>query len=204
MNGDINEKQVLVGEVSGPASVDKSLKKEGLAADAAEVGRRLKAIEERLNALNPVTAKNLGYDNSASGLEAKNVQSAIDEVSGKVTDAVSEVDKGLEGALKEIDEKMGDYLKVTDKPSGSYIGNGSLAQRIIDIKGKGNVLMIYAESSALSSKVFLFATPVGVVGHAGSMAVTVSSGYFENGILTISSASEYINKKDVEYYYQVL
>lgn len=204
MSGEIKERQVVFGEASAPAPIDNSLKKKGFAADAAETGRRFEEVNKRLDELNPVTAGGLSYDNSTSGLEATNVQSAVDEITDKVEKAVSSVDTGLEDALSKIDTKMEGYVKVVDKPSGSYVGNGSSAERKIDIKGKGNILIIYTKSSSFSSTVFLFVTPVGAVGHAGSSAVSIGGAHFEDGVLTISSSSEYINKKDVEYYYQVL
>lgn len=206
MNGNIHEKQVIVGDVTRPATVDKSLKKNGFAADAAEVGRRLEVLEERLNALNPVTANNLGYDNSTSALKAVNIQSAIDEVSGKVADAVSEVDKGLETALKKIDGKMGDYLKAEDKPSGTYTGNSSAAERVIDIGGNGNALLIYAYGANTSSSSLVFVCPMGAFGHTrnGTMSYGSGSAQFENGKLTLKTYDAYLNKSDVEYHYQVL
>ena len=208
MNVNIDEKQVLVGEVTRPATVDKSLKKNGFAADAAEVGRKLSILEKRLNELNPVTAEALKYDGSEGGLEADNVQGALNEMSANVANAVSEVDKGLETALKEIDGKMGDYLKAEDKPSGKYIGNGSTAERVIDIGGQGNVLIVYTVGSATDSRSFMLVFPIGAYGHSGTVGSVEFSGSavvnFENGKLTLKTNSARLNKKDIEYFYQVL
>ncbi len=208
MSGNIDEKQVIVGEASVPAPIDKSLKKAGFAADAAEVGRRFEVFGKRLDELNPVTAEGLEYDGSASGLDAANVQSALDEMAGKVTDSVGKVDKDLEEALAKIDGKMESYLKAEDKPSGTYTGNGSSAQRVIDIGGKGNVLLVYANGSNTSERSAVFVLPIGAYGHSGTNGgvsyAGSSAAKFENGKLTLATTSFTLNQKDVEYYYQVL
>ena len=209
MNGNIDEKQVLVGETSGPAPIDKSLKKKGFAADAAEVGRRFEVVGKRLDELNPVTAEGLKYDGSASGLDAENVQSALDQMAGKVADSVGKVDEDLEEALAKIDGKMESYLKAEDKPSGTYTGNGSSAQRIIDIGGNGNALLIYAYGANTSGSSLMFVCPVGAFGHynfssSNTTVLPSGSAKFENGKLTLKTYDAYLNKSDVEYHYQVL
>ena len=208
MSADINEKQVVVGEASAPAVIDKTLSKAGLAADAAEVGRKLSILEKRLNELNPITAEALKYDGSEGGLEADNVQGALNEMSANVANAVSKVDEGLEEALGEIDTKMGEYAKVSDKPSGKYIGNGSTAERVIDIGDQGNVLIVYANGSSTNENCFMLVFPMGAYGHSGTGGLSEFSGSavanFENGKLTLKTNSACLNKKDVEYFYQVL
>lgn len=208
MNVNIDEKQVVVGEVSTPAMIDKTLGKVGFAADAAEVGRRLSILEKRLNELNPITAEALKYDGSEGGLEADNVQGALNEMSANVAHAVSKVDEGLEEALGKIDTKMGEYAKVSDKPSGKYIGNGSTAERVIDIGGQGNVLIVYTVGSATDSRSFMLVFPMGAYGHSGTGGSIAFSGSavvnFENGNLTLKTSSACLNKKDIEYFYQVL
>lgn len=208
MSADIKEKQVVVGEASTPAMVDKTLGKAGFAADAAEVGRRFEAVGKRLDELNPVTAETLRYDGSEGGLEADNVQGALNEMSANVANAVSKVDEGLEEALGKIDTKMGEYAKISDKPSGTYTGNGSSAERIIDIGGKGSVLMVYANGSNTDNRSFMLVLPIGAYGHSGAGSSTAFSGSavvnFENGKLTLKTSNACLNKKDIEYFYQVL
>ncbi len=208
MNGNVNEKQVLVGETTGPVKIDKNLKNSGYAADAAEVGRRLDAINDRLNVLNPITASGLNYDNAQSGLAADDVQSAIDEMAGAVKKSLEEVDEAKEGALEEIDEKMGDYLKVTDKPSGTYIGNGSSAQKIIDIGGTGKILLVcHGDNNFLTNRTFSFVFATGAIHITAGSSVSSSPSAnvnFSEGKLTLTTSSDTVNKKDVEYYYQVL
>ena len=211
MSGDIKEKQVLVGEVSTPATVDKSLKKNGFAADAAEVGRRLEVLEERLNVLNPVTAMKLIYDNSESALEADNVQSAIDEVLGEVVQAVSKVEESLEDTLSQIDDKMDDCLKVEDKPSGTYTGDGvSAVERVIDIGSKGNVLIVYSKGYNLGVPTFAQVSPIGAFSRSGSGGSASEAFFgsgvakFEDGKLTLKTHDASLNRSGVEYHYQVL
>ena len=208
MSTDINEKQVVVGEASTPAMTDKTLEKAGFAADAAEVGRRLNDINERLNVLNPITATGISYDNTSNGLEADDVQGALNEMSANVADAVSKVDEGLEDALSKIDTKMGEYAKVSDKPSGIYTGNGSTAQRIIDVGGTGKILFVcHGDNNFLTNRAasFVFANGAIHIEVGSSVSSSPSANMnFSGGKLTLTTSSDTVNKKDVEYYYQVL
>jgi hypothetical protein len=90
-------------------------------------------------------------------------------------------------------------LHTGNKPSGFYTGNGDATARTIETGGAGNVVAIFA-SGALAF--------IGLYGGLYSMngSVTGIKGdviKFENGVLTIKSASAF-NASGVTYSYQVL
>lgn len=81
MDGNINNNQTiseLTGKIEAVPRVDKTLSKEGCAADAKEVGERLRNID-------PHFADNVQYDNANSKLDAHNAQSAIDKLSDGIS-----------------------------------------------------------------------------------------------------------------------
>lgn len=82
MNGNAETNNIidnLKGKIAKIPEIDKTLAKEGYAADAKKTGDELARVEARLYDVDPHFAKNMIYDNTASGLEAQTVQSAIDE-----------------------------------------------------------------------------------------------------------------------------
>jgi hypothetical protein len=87
MNGNAETNNIidnLKGKITRIPVADKTLSKEGYAADAKKTGDELARVEARLDDIDPHFAKNMIYDNTASGLEAQTVQSAIDELAKKL------------------------------------------------------------------------------------------------------------------------
>lgn len=91
-------------------------------------------------------------------------------------------------------------LHTGNKPSGSYTGNGSVAERTINIGGVGPVLLIYTSSNiAIVSNHSTF-----VIRATGEIVRLVSSlCKFSNGVLTLATADVSVNGT-YTYYYQVL
>lgn len=118
MDGSIEEIQtvnMLKGKIVTIPKPDKTLSKEGVPADAKTVGDALaarvravdivndlvsdsidkplsaaqgKVLKDQLDDMNKSGAGSVGYDNTESGLEATNMQSAIDEVSATAKNAL--------------------------------------------------------------------------------------------------------------------
>lgn len=101
------------------------------------------------------------------------------------------------GALKQY-KIFGEH----NKPSGTYTGNGSATSRTIDTGGTGKIIMVCKDGA------FCLISPYGAI--AISTSNKISNIYndseikYNNGILTIASTSESVNKSGYTYYYQVL
>ena len=85
-----NKNNVLRGKLVQIPSVDKSLTREGMCADAKETGDRINALDRRMNNLDPHFARAVYYDNSESGLSATKVQAALDELAARVKELENE------------------------------------------------------------------------------------------------------------------
>jgi hypothetical protein len=87
-----------------------------------------------------------------------------------------------------------------NKPSGSYTGNGSDTSRTIDTGGIGGILYVWSDHCS------------GLITIHGAIYWSGFSGYVTNssvkfatdGVLTISTSSNYFNANGVTYHYQVL
>ena len=95
-------------------------------------------------------------------------------------------------------------LHTGNKPSGSYAGNGSAASRTIQTGGIGTILWIKC------------AKALGFVWNYGAIFIdgggtnptfkwfNIEECKFENGVLTIASTSDYLNRNANMYYYGLL
>ena len=92
-------------------------------------------------------------------------------------------------------------LHTGNKPTGTYTGNGSATSRTISTGGIGSALAIWGNSC------FALVTSGGAFIKNTSNQLNIATLHdlrFENGILTIVTSSDAINKNGVTYYYQVL
>lgn len=80
LEGNVEGTNEIKGRIYTLPQADETLTKEGFAADAKATGDKFKELEERFDNIDPHDAENVGYDNSKSGLESENMQSAIDEL----------------------------------------------------------------------------------------------------------------------------
>lgn len=89
-----------------------------------------------------------------------------------------------------------------NKPGGNFVGNGDATRRTIEIGGKGALLVITSDIGTV------LVTSRGGIGHnrTGTAVVGIVSWEvdFQNGVLTITSANELLNKNQQKYYYQVI
>lgn len=93
-------------------------------------------------------------------------------------------------------------VALADKLSGNYTGNGSATNRKVQIGGKGSLLVITSDVGTA------LVTARGAICHnrMGTAVTGVVSWEvnFMDGVLTIATANELLNKADQKYYYQVL
>lgn len=89
-----------------------------------------------------------------------------------------------------------------NKPSGTYTGNGSAASRTINIGGiGGKILFITGNGYSF------IVTPNGAFGchlSSGALYLKQSEVQFNNGELTLATASTYVNANAATYNYYVL
>ncbi len=88
------------------------------------------------------------------------------------------------------------------KMFGDYLGNGSNAERVIDTKGIGKLLLVYSTTS------LCYVTPKGAnVTHldTGEMSwIDSAKVYYVDGKLTLHTNNEAFNTNGETYYYQVI
>lgn len=155
----------LRGKITSIPQTDKTLTKSGYSADAKVVGDALKEklsfrdivddmktddpskaassrqvflIGKQLASINLSEASTVGYDNSASGLNAQNMQGAIDELSEGVENSVSKTGSSLiEGELS---------LRNADNGYGSFGKNNSLTEdygtHMVDHSSDGRIAKV--------------------------------------------------------------
>ena len=82
MNTEVTKRVIpnLCGKIKEVPRTDTTLSKEGFSADAKVVGDKFAEHKLRIDNIDPHFAKNVGYDNTNSGLDATDVQAAIDEM----------------------------------------------------------------------------------------------------------------------------
>ena len=85
MNGNIKESEkALRGKIVALPSIDKTLTKSGMCADAKATGDKINAVARRMDSLDPHFANAISYSRTESKLEATNVQAAIDELADMI------------------------------------------------------------------------------------------------------------------------
>lgn len=93
-------------------------------------------------------------------------------------------------------------VALADKPSNSYTGDGSTTRRQVQIGGNGLLLLITSDVGTA------LVTNRGAICHnrMGTAVTGVVSWEvaFDNGVLTITTANELLNKADQKYYYKVI
>lgn len=172
----------IKGKITTVPQVDETLTKKGFGADAKTTGDAIKDLSDRINDRTVPSATVLKYDNLISELEAETIQGAIDEVAVVAKNALPKI----EGY----------------KPFGKYEGNGVAEQRVIGAWSAGKLVLVYNMNS------------LAFVTHEGAFVITLSDGsiswesgsnaFFEDGILTLLTTSDALNKADTTYYYQVI
>jgi hypothetical protein len=100
---------------------------------------------------------------------------------------------------------LGDILHTGNKPSGQYIGNGSTAERTIQIGGNGDGLLITCGSG---NRIMMFVTGYGAI-YKNAADTTIqglswSDVMFTEGNLKIKGKYDVLNINGAVYYYQVL
>lgn len=82
MNTEVTKRAVpnLKGSIKRIPTIDKTLTRENCCADAKVVGDKFVEHSMRIDDIDPHFAENVGYDNVNSGLNAANVQEAIDKM----------------------------------------------------------------------------------------------------------------------------
>lgn len=87
-----------------------------------------------------------------------------------------------------------------NKPSGSYTGNGSSTSRAIETGGLSDCIII---SNVDKGAVV---TPCGAIGFttSGVEVIPYLQAHFVNGVLTLATTSEIVNKSGNTYYYKCL
>lgn len=93
-------------------------------------------------------------------------------------------------------------LHTGNKPSGSYTGNGDATARTIDTGGIGNVCIINGGTGG--SVIVSNAGGIIVTTQGTMLGLKYSEARFANGVLTIATASMYINHSGSTFTYQVL
>lgn len=100
-------------------------------------------------------------------------------------------------------DKEAVILSTANKPTGTYIGNGNVAERVINTGGIGSVCMLRSSAAYMG-----FVTPLGAVmfsmPESQMQYFDASKINFIHGVLSISSESGWINNPDTEFTYQVL
>lgn len=96
--------------------------------------------------------------------------------------------------------KVYNILHTGNKPSGSYTGNGSAASRTIDTGGIGNVCVVfgYGGFAIVTMHGGIIRTAAGVIGLSQSEAA------FANGVLTLATTNDVLNRNGSTADYQVL
>ena len=88
-------------------------------------------------------------------------------------------------------------LHTGNKPSGSYTGNGDATERVIDVGGIGNVIVIYSTNG------IAIATPEGCFAYSFLTGATGVATVFRNGQIITYSDNATINANGITYYYYV-
>ena len=134
------------------------------------------------------------------------VVNALNNVPAGGTVIVNDLTTG--GTRAALSAEMGKTLNQnkigkSDKPSGAYRGTGSAVTQTFNVGGIGKCVYIYGGSLAA------IIGPNGGIAWNGNgrtmQTIATSEGTFQNGVLTISTDSYYLNSSSIpSYYYQVL
>lgn len=120
---------------------------------------------------------------------------------------VPQVDNTLTKAGCYADAKaVGDILRKEqravnlNKPTGSYAGDGSITKRTFNTEGIGNIVFVTSKEG------ICFVTDNGAISKAGTTLGTIDSSEcsFINGVFTLKTTNDVLNKNGVTYNYQVL
>lgn len=101
MNTEVTKRAVpnLKGSIKRIPTIDKTLTRENCCADAKVVGDKFVEHSMRIDDIDPHFAENVGYNNTDSGLNATDVQGAIDEVNSEVKASAKRAEKIVTGEL---------------------------------------------------------------------------------------------------------
>ena len=176
----------IEGKVVSIPVIDKTLTKSGRSADAQVVGNEIKRLDGRFNEVDPHFAENVQYNNENSGLDATNMQGAIDEMHTDLNN---------------------NFFGVHNKPRNFYKGDGSATARKIEIGGVGGAVIIYSNNAGDIN--ICIVTAVGAVafnvgGTTRETKYMSSAVTYKDGELSMATAEDCVNKANVNYYYQVL
>mgnify|MGYP003289687816 CR=1 FL=1 len=196
MSGSVENNTTLYqieGKVLSVPLIDNTLTKTGRSADAKAVGDQVARLDERLDNVDPHFAKNVQYDNSSSGLDAIDTQGAIDEIKNGIDEMHTDLNNNFFGTH--------------NKPRNFYKGDGSATSRKIEIGGVGGAVIIYSNNA--SDINICIVTGVGAVafnvgGTTRETKYMSSAITYKDGIISMATAEDCVNKANVNYYYQVL
>lgn len=220
------ETSVLKGKVIQVPLVDDTLSKAGYAADAKAVGQALSSMATNIADIDPhaggTIVGNLRIEkddpyidlvNTTTGREGRvHNTDAENMVIANRTDDDNMVGLWIKPETAEPKDyfDLGTYINGVfkkyalfgehTKTTGTYKGNGSGTARTIDTKSVGSTIMINSGNG------FAFVTPRGALCVAGTnvTSITSSAAKFDNGVLTLATTENTLNKADGNYYWQVL
>ena len=229
MDGNLENNQAvnnLKGKVIQVPLVDATLTKAGYAADAKVVGEALSSMATSVASLDPYAGGTIPENvriekddpyidlvNTTTGRVGKvhntNAENVVianrtddDNMVGlwikpETAEPKDYFDLGtyINGAFKKY-AIFGEHTKTT----GTYKGNGSATAITIDTKSVGSTIMINSGNG------FAFVTPRGALCVSGTSVTSISSSAakFVDGVLTLATTENTLNKADGNYYWQVL
>lgn len=178
------------------------------AALSAEMGRKLNA--DKLSNSNDTMTGSLARTRTMNNLEYK----SVDQIAN-VSSVPSACLDFYEGdtwysrlGLSKTDLKVKlnggsyyDILHTGNKPSGSYKGTGDATTQVIDTKGTGKGIFIYG--GGLGAIVAPNGAVCWITGNGTVTTLSNTEVAFANGVLTIATASNYVNNATITYTYQV-
>lgn len=229
MDGNVENNQAvknLKGKVFQVPLVDDTLTKAGYAADAKVVGQALSSMATSIAGIDPYAGGTIVGDvriekddpyidlvNTTTGREGRvHNTNAENVVVANRTDDDNMVGLWIKPETAEPKDyfDLGTYINGVfkkyalfgehTKTTGTYKGNGSATSRTIDTKSVGSTVMINSGNG------FAFVTPRGALCVSGTnvTSITSSDAKFVDGVLTLATTENTLNKADGNYYWQVL
>lgn len=215
--------QTLKGKIIVLPKVDKTLKKEGYAADAKATGDGFNAVNERIKTIGSKTFYDYVIEKSSPAMRLKNTETgrqgeAHYSNSNNLILSNKQDDNNMVGIwIKPETENAKDYLDLGtyingefkrypifgtyNKPKGKYAGTGTATSQTVNIGGIGTTLKIS------TTKGMAIVTGAGAIckkyADTAVYGLAASVCKFDDGVLTLATADEVVNaERDI--YYEVL
>lgn len=215
--------QELKGKIIVLPKVDKTLEREGYAADAKETGYRLKAVNDRVDNIGATTHTDYAIEKSSPAMRLVNTGTGREgeahySNSNNLILSNKLDDNNMVGIwLKPETENPQDYLDLGtyingefkrypifgtyNKPKGKYTGTGTATSHTVNIGGVGTTLKISTSAG------MAIVTGAGAICKAGTgtdvYGLAASACKFDDGVLTLATTDGVVNgARDI--YYEVL